>query len=164
MKAGILEKVMTRRYGQPTMSIRRGLPARCWNLDRPDESAALYVGMKWNSEAGARYASLKPIYGNLFGGFLIKDTLKVSILMPQEVYGVMNITYLRNIPEVRHAMARDPAIDYFMHEHGIKYFGLKRGEFYEYDIETDELDCLGPIEQALNTILEDWDEIVEEFP
>jgi hypothetical protein len=47
--------------------------------------------MKWSGSLGARYASLKDIYGNAFGGFLIKSALKVAMLPRQTVYGLRNI-------------------------------------------------------------------------
>ncbi len=157
MKTGLLERVMTRRYGRPTMGIRHGLPAKCWNLHDPDHAAAFYVGMKWNSAAGAQYTPLKEIYGDVFGGFLIKNILKVAVLLPREVYGLWNIEELRDLPQVRHALVRDPAVDYFMDAANVWYYGHRRGDLYVYDTATDELDSLGPIEQALEELLEDWE-------
>jgi hypothetical protein len=58
-------------------------------------------------------------------------------------------------PDVQHAIARDPAIDYFMDEANVLFYGIKAGELYVFDSETDELDSLGPIEPALETLMDE---------
>lgn len=162
MKTGLLEIVLTRRYGKPAISMDEGLPARCWNLDDPDHSSALYVGMKWIKPWDSRFASLKGIYGDVFGGFLIKNTLKVAVLVPRKVYGLWNIDELRMQPEVQHALVRDPAIDYFMDEHNVLFYGVKGELLYVFDAETDELDSLGPIEVALDNLMDEWESVLDE--
>ena len=37
MEAGLLEKILTRHYGQPSTSIRDGMRAKLWNTDHPDD-------------------------------------------------------------------------------------------------------------------------------
>jgi hypothetical protein len=164
MNKGLLEKIMTRRYGEPVLSTRHGLQARCWNLHTPDDSGALYVGMKWTEPWASRYASLKELYGDIFGGFLVKNTLKVAVLLPREVWGLWNIEELRVQPYVQYALEKDPDIDYFMDENGVLYFGIKGGQLYVFDIETDELDCLGPVEQALETLMDEQEALWRELP
>ncbi len=162
MKTGILETILRRRYGRPVVGIRRGLHARCWNQDQFDYSTVLYIGMKWKGAEAARFATLKDLYGDALGGFLIKNTLRIAVLVPREIYGVWNIDELRALPQVQHAITLDPAVDYFMDEHNVLFYGVKRGDLYVFDSETDELDCLGPVEPALEAILANWETILEE--
>jgi hypothetical protein len=154
MTTGLLERILSRRYGKPTISTRHGLPARLWKLDDPNFSAALYVGMTWTDQWTLRFGSLKGIYGDVFGGFLVKNTLKVAVLLPREVWGLWNIDEFRIQPSVRRALARDPAVDYFMDEDMVLFYGIKRGQLYVFDAETDELDSLGPVEPALQTVMD----------
>ena len=162
MEAGLLEKILRRRYGQPVVGIRRGLHARCWNPDEFDYSTVLYIGMEWSGAASARFASLQGIYGDSLGGFLIKNTIKIAALVPRDIYGVWNIDELRALPQLQHAIALDPDVDYFMDEHNVLFYGAKRGDLYVFDSQTDELDCLGPVEQALETVLADWEAVMNE--
>jgi len=140
------------------MSIDEGFPARCWNLNDPDYSSALYMGMKWTKPWDFRFASLQEIYGDVFGGFLIKNTLKAAILLPRNVYGLWNIEDLRVQPQVRHALARDPSIEFFMDAYMVYFYRVKAGQLYMFDAETDELDSLGPIEPALETIMDEFED------
>jgi hypothetical protein len=157
MRTGLLEKVLMRRFGQPVLCIDEGLAAKSWDGKPPNEQALLYVGMKWHGLLGARYASLREIYGNAFGGYLLKNSLKVAVLVPREVYGLWNIDELRMLPAVQHAQVLDPAIDYFMDAANVWYYGHKAGELWVYDTTFDELDCPGPIEPALEELMEQWD-------
>jgi hypothetical protein len=160
MKQGLLEKILTRRYGAPTLCIRDGLAAKCWNKDDTDREAWLYIGMKWKGEAGARVRGLEEIYGDSFGGVLIKNILRAAILAPRQLYSVWNIDELRDRPAVRHALVMDPAIDYFMEAYNVYFYGIKKGHLYVFDVETDELDSLGSVEPALETV---FDELAESF-
>ena len=125
--------------------------------EKPDYSSILYLVRKWPGELQMRFGPLKEIYGNAFGGFVVGDSLKVAVLLPRTVYGLWNIDDLRMHPRVQHATARDPAIDYFMDEANVLFYGIKAGELYVFDSETDELDSLGPIEQALETLMDEVD-------
>jgi hypothetical protein len=158
MKPGHLEKMLVRRYGQPVSCVRDGMVTRRWNTGHPDREAILYVGMKWSGIPGTRFASLREIYGDAFGGFLIGDTLRAALLTPRKVYALWNINDLRMQPEVQNALVRDPAIDFFMDAYNVYFYGLKRGQLYVFDAEMDELDSLGPIEPALETLMDQWEE------
>jgi hypothetical protein len=155
MKAGLLESILSRRHGQPVTALGDGMVTRRWNTGHPDREALLYVGMKWSGISGTRFASLKEIYGDAFGGFLIGDTLRAALLSPRKVYALWNIDDLRMQPEVQHALARDPAIDFFMDAYNVYFYGIKRGQLYVFDAETDELDSLGPIEPALEKVMDE---------
>jgi hypothetical protein len=162
MKQGLLERILILRYGQPTEGIRRGLHAHCWNPDEFDFSTVLYMGMQWKGMNGLRFESLKEIYGDAFGGFLIKNTLKVANLLPRKVYGIWNIDDLRTLPTVQHALVIDSGVDYFMDQYNVYYYGIKRGELYEFDSATDELNSLGPVESAVHTLLDDIEDALKD--
>ncbi len=157
MKTGLLEQILIQRYGQPVTSVGDGVIRECWNADDPDNSSILYVPMKWYGEAGTRFASLKEIYGSAYGGFLVGDSVKIAVLSPCQIWGLWNIDDLRIQPEVQHAQVMDPAIDFFMDASNVWFYGHKKGELYVFDAETDELDSLGPIEPALETLIDEWE-------
>ncbi len=158
MKTGLLEKILVRRYGRPKFSVDGALIQQCWNVDETDNSSVLYVGMKWEGRLGTRFASLKKIYGDAFGGFLVGDSLKIAVLLPRKIWGLWRIDELQMLPPVRKALAMDPAIDFFMDAANVEYYGHKAGELYVFDTVTDELDSLGPIESALETLMDQWEE------
>jgi hypothetical protein len=56
----------------------------------------------------------------------------------------------------------DPAIDYFMDQYNVYYYGIKRGELYAFDSATDELDSLGPVESAVQTLLDDIEDALKD--
>jgi hypothetical protein len=163
MNKGLLERILTRRYGQPVTSLEGGLVQQGWNANEPDNSCTLYVGMKWNTLSGLRFGSLKGIYGNAFGGFLARDVLTVAVVGPREVPGLLPLDEFRMLAPVQYASTLDPAIDFFMDAAGIWYYGIKKGELWVFDTERDELDCLGKIEPALETLLDDWEEAGEDL-
>ena len=87
----------------------------------------------------------------------MKNTLKVAVIPDHEIYGLWNMSDLRELPAVQHALARDPAVEYFMDSDNVWYYGIKKGELYVFDAEFDELDSLGPVEPALHTLMEEWE-------
>jgi len=58
---------------------------------------------------------------------------------------------------VQSALLMDPAIDYFMEAANVWYYGLKGTELYVFDSEFDELDSLGPVEPALEEVIDRWE-------
>jgi hypothetical protein len=163
MKTGLLERVLIRRYGEPVLRMSEGMATKCWNTEQPDDEAVLYVGIKWHGRLGTRFASLKGIYGDAFGGYLIKNTLKVSVVLPRNVYGLWRIDEIQMLSPVKQALEMDPAIDFFMDEDNVLYYGHKEGELYVFDRDTDELDSLGPIEPALHTRMDEWEAAVKDL-
>jgi len=157
MRTGLLEQALTRRYGRPMACRKEDVNARCWNRQRPDDDSVLYMGMNWNTRLGIRFASLRGIYGDAFGGFLVGDCLKVAVLMPRKIYGLGRIDELQMLPPVGRALEMDSAIDFFMDSANVWYYGHKTGELWVFDSETDELDSLGPVEPALDMLIEQWE-------
>jgi hypothetical protein len=162
MKTGLLERILTRRYGPPLSCIRDGMAAKSWNYAHPDDEAVLYMGMTWKGRPGLYYASLQDIYGDAYGGILIKNTLRAAVLVPRHLFAVWDIDELRELPAVQHALVMDPAIDYFMDAYNVYYYGIKAGDLYVFDAEMDELDCLGPIESAIETLMDEFEAAGEE--
>jgi hypothetical protein len=154
MSMGLLEKVLTRRYGQPNLIISDGMIAKSWRTPYPEDESLLYMGMKWKGEFGARFGSLQDIYGEACGGYLVKNLLKVAVIVPREIYGLWRIDELRSLEAVEHAASMNPAVDYFMDEANVLYYGIKKGELYVFDTDFDELDSLGPVEPALHTVID----------
>jgi len=157
MKTGLLEKVLTRRYGQPTMTTDGNLIQQTWNPSEIDSSSTLYFAMNWKGRLGTRFASLREIYGDAFGGFLIWDCLKVAVLMPRKIYGLWRIDELQLLPPVRYASKLDRDIVFFMDSGNVLYYGHKAGRLYVFDRDTNELDSLGPIEPALQTLMDEFE-------
>jgi hypothetical protein len=158
MKTGLLERILIRRYGQPELSVGDSMALWRWNTCRPRDECILYVGMKWHGRFGHRFASLKQIYGEAFGGFLIGDSLKIAVLLPCDVYGLWRIDELQTLPPVRRALEIDPDIEFFMDAANVWYYGHKKGELYVFDTETHELDSLGPVEPALEALMDQWED------
>lgn len=158
MITGILETVLVRRYGQPELSVGDSLAIWRWNTRRPHDECILYLGMKWRGQFGHRFASLKEIYGEAFGGFLIGDSLKVAVLLPRKIYGLWRIDELQMLPPVKRALQLDPSIEFFMDAANVWYYGHKAGELYVFDAETDELDSLGPVEPAFEALMDQWED------
>jgi hypothetical protein len=154
MKTGLLERILTRRYGKPELCIRDGMAAKHWDTGFPNDEALLYAG-KWPGILAVRFASLKEIYGDTYGGFLFGDSLRAANLLSREIYALWNMDEFRVQPEVQHALVLDPAVDYFMDSFNIYFYGIKRGQLYVYDAGTDEFDSLGPIEAALEERLDE---------
>ena len=55
---------------------------------------------------------------------------------------------------MHHAVVKDPAVDYFMDEANVRFYGMKKGQLCVFDAEFDELDSLGPVEPALHTLMD----------
>jgi hypothetical protein len=43
-------------------------------------------------------------------------------------------------------------------------YGIKAGHLYVFDAETDELDPLGPVEHALETVMDEYESAKAEIP
>jgi hypothetical protein len=49
----------------------------------------------------------------------------------------------------------DPAVEYFMEDSNVWFYGMKKGDLYVFDAEFDELDSLGPIETAIHKTMDE---------
>ena len=66
----------------------------------------------------------------------------------------MNGIMILSQPDLKRALAMDPAIEYFMEDSNVWFYGMKKGDLYVFDAEFDELDSLGPIGPAIHTVMD----------
>ncbi len=161
MKNSLFEKILNKRYGKPIISEKGNLIEKRWGKENDDVSSVLYVDMKDYGISWSCISRLKYLYGDIIGGFLIGNSLKIASLSPQPIFGLYTIDELQKQPEVQKALSIDQNVDFFMDASNVWYYGLKLGELFVYDIETDELESLGPVEMALETLLDEWESVIE---
>lgn len=58
----------------------------------------------------------------------------------------------------------DPELTFFMDASNVWYYGYKAGNLYVFDVETDEFDLLGPIEPALEQLMDEWEAAGSDVP
>jgi hypothetical protein len=51
----------------------------------------------------------------------------------------------------------DPELSFFMDASNVCFYGHKQGRLFVYDAPFDELDDIGPIESALEELIERWE-------
>ena len=155
---GILEKLLTKRYGDPRVIAGAPYAEYRWRDDVARSSSILYKSFEWNNDLERRLGVLRDVYGDVVGGFVLGDSLKISTLRRPKVYGLYPIEELQQQPEVVLALRTDPAICFFMDSANVWFYGLKNGELLVYDSETEELDRLGPIEIELERLISEWEQ------
>jgi hypothetical protein len=159
--SGIFHKVLTKRYGTPKLISSRGFIANEWNSEDERKRCKLYVGMIWNGENEACKRDYRDLYGDVLGGFMLGDSLKIATLAEIEIYGLYRIEELQRRPEVLEAKTIDPDIRFFMDSANVWFYGCKNGYLYVYDGETEELDQLGFIETEIEKLLIQWEEAID---
>ena len=161
MKNGLFEKILNKRYGKPTISEKGYLIEKIWGKENDDVASVLYVDMKDYGVTCSCISWLKYLYGDSIGGFLIGNSLKIASLSAKPIFGLYTIYELQKQPEVQKALSIDQNVDFFMDASNVWYYGLKSGELFVYDTETFELDPLGPVEMALETLIDEWESVIE---
>jgi len=154
---GLLELLLLDRYGEPIVVACTPHSEYRWNNAAETLSCILYKSADFE-DAGTRFPILHPLYGDAVGGFLLGDSLKLSMLQGPKVFGLYQIAELQAHPEVRHANSLDPTICFFMDSANVWYYGSKDDQLYVYDSETDELDSLGPVRSGLEQLLTEWEQ------
>lgn len=154
----LIEDVLTERYGVPTIVPGAHVAEYRWNEHSEPLSCLLYKALTPSATAEGELNVLRPIYGDVLGGFLLLDSLKLAMLAGPAVYGLHAIDELRAQPEVRDASTLDPDIQFFMDAANVWFYGMKEGELYVYDSETAELTRLGPFDQAIRELLQQWEQ------
>lgn len=157
MRISIFETILNRRYGNPIVSLKDQLVEKSWYATKSGLSSVLYLRRESFVEAVFRYGSIHEIYGEIIAGFLLGTYLKVSSLFSHQIYGLYTIEDLARQPEVQQALHIDQDIVYFMDASNVWYYGCKAGELFVYDAETAELDSLGPVEQAMEHLFDEWE-------
>jgi hypothetical protein len=150
---GTLSSLLTRQFGASSPSSAGD--AQHWNTGDAMRECVLFDSLQWTTDLRNAWGILEQIYGDARGGFLLGDTLKVAVLDGPAVFGLPTIEQLHERPEVQQASELEPRICYFMDSANVWFYGLKDSQLFVYDAETDELDCLGDIEQALKRLLEE---------
>ncbi len=153
---GILERVLVRRYGEPDETYMEGMRAKIWGAGTASVSV-LYYSADWTRPPASEFRVHQPIYGTCCGGTLVDDSLKVAMPSSEKLFGIYRLHELGERMEVKHAMALDPELAFFMDASNVCYYGHKHGRLFVYDTTFDELYESGPIESALEEIIAQWE-------
>lgn len=155
--SGLIEILLTERYGQPIVIPSEPLAEYRWNDEIESSRSILYKTLVWKEELCARFADLTTVYGDAVGGSILLGSLKVSMLVGPKVFGLYRIKDLQRTPSVLRALEHDASVCFFMDAANVWYYGVKGQELYVFDSETDELDCLGPVQSGLSKLLSEWE-------
>ena len=153
---GILERVLVRRYGQPDETYKEGMRAKIWGAGTASVSV-LYYSTDWTRSPASNFRVHQQIYGACCGGTLVDDSLKVAMPSSTKLFGVYQLHELNERMEVKHAMALDPELAFFMDASNVCYYGHKYGRLFVYDTTFDELYERGPIESELEEVMAEWE-------
>jgi hypothetical protein len=152
---GILEKVLVDLNGPAEIVEGHPFREKRWNSGGPD-CDVLYFGTDWTTKPAVDLKMHKALYGDACGGFLAGNSLKVAMLSSRTVFGLYTIEELLALPPVQRARELDAAVQYFMDAANVWYYGHKNGGLFVYDVESDEVDELGPLEKELLKLIEEW--------
>jgi hypothetical protein len=159
---GLLQEVLTNRYGPAELVHSDGIPEARWLSGEPERKSVLYLGMQWDDPTKARYSGNHSLYGNAIGGFLIGGSLKVATLGGHNIYGLYTVEELSAQPEVQSALELQSDVSFFMDAANVWFYGHKKGKLYVFDAETGELDELGPLASELERVILDWEQTSRE--
>src|SRR2546427_11362703 len=99
--AGILEAILTRRYGKPETAVRHTFQTRVWNSRSERDSCELYWGMEWDHGSLQKCQADRKVNGDAFGGSLVGASLKVATLAGAHVYETYQIEESQSHKNVR---------------------------------------------------------------
>lgn len=155
---GLLEKVLTCRYGTPESEPNNGMIAKYWR--RADSHASiLYFDRDSEKRAQTDATVHSVLYGDCCGGKLIGGALKIATLRDCSVWDLYNLRELSQQPEVLRAQALFAGVEYFMDAANVWFYGHRGGYLYVYDAEVDEVYELGTLESALDIIFDEWEAV-----
>lgn len=156
--SGLVEDVLTERYGSPMIVTGLELTEYRWNDDREAFRCHLYKPPALHTADTGRFVVLRRVYGDALGASLLLGSLRLAMVAGPRVYGLYAIDELRAQPEVRQASIRDPEIEFFMDASNVWFYGMKGRELYCYDSETGELYGMGDFEEAFRELLDSWEQ------
>jgi hypothetical protein len=157
-QTGLLEKVLTCRYGAPECEPNNGMIAKYWR--RGDAHASiLYFDSNSEKHAQAEVTVHSVLYGDCCGGKLIGGALKIATLRDCNVWDLYNLCELSRQPEVLRARTLLVDVEYFMDAANVWFYGHRNGHLYVYDSAADEVYELGTLEHALSIILDEWEAV-----
>ena len=155
---GTIEKILRERYGDPVVVPMTSGAEYRWNQQNESWRCVLYKAADLLTSTTLVSGPLRRIYGDIVGGSLLLDSLKVATIRQTDIYGLYTLGDLSMQPEVADAKRIDSAIEFFMDASNVWFYGVKENELYVYDSGTCKLDTLGPIEEAVSQLLEEWEQ------
>ncbi len=156
----MIHEILTTRYGKASTVQTDSYVEHRWNDDDDTRRCILFMGEpEWPFSVLDDLPVLRRIYDGCIAGVLIGDSIRLATLVRREIYGLYSIDQLRRQPEVRRALQLDPDVHYFMDAANVWFYGEKDGRMCVFDGETQELDVLGELAQAMGSILDQWDAV-----
>jgi hypothetical protein len=153
---GHIESVLITRYGKPSLAREHLDTVWTWSESNPESKSVLYEPLQIGPPS-VHDGILNPVYGNFRGGFLISDSLRVSLRSGASIFGLATIDELSQYPEVRRALELTPDALYFMDAANVWFYGVCQDRLVVYDSDSDESYELGAIETALTHLLAEWE-------
>lgn len=102
---------------------------------------------------------LANLYGDSCGGSLLGGALKLATLVGCHLWGLYDLIELSQQPEVHQAKILVPGAEFFMDASNIWFYGYEDNYLLVYDAELHEIDTLGPLENALDTVFDQWEAV-----
>jgi hypothetical protein len=155
--SGVLEQVLTRRYGAPIVQANTECKNLVWNATEEGRKCVLCKPLEWTTSLRSNCGSLEAIYGKAIGGHLLGDALRVALLSNHGTFSLYSIEELNGQPEVQRANQLSPQTRFFMDAANVWFYGIENDKLIVYDAETDEIDNLGPVDAALDQLLDEWE-------
>lgn len=153
---GIIETILTRLCGSPTVEPGEKLDQYRWNTGSDAGESVLYKHTRESDIPAVDTPTvLRQIYGDAIGGSLVGGTVKVAVVVGS-VFGLYALDELQAQPEVVRALRKDARITFFMDAANVWYYGVKGSDLVVYDAETDELDDLGIVETEIERLVRQW--------
>ena len=152
---GLVEKLLTARYGRPGIEPSGDVKDCRWQ--EVGERSVLHKGLSWDAALRQQYGPLEELYGDARGGSIMGGSLKIALIRGPDTFDLYLIDELQSQPEVLRASTHDSAVCFFMDAANVWFYGVKDAQLFSYDAESDELDCMGPLEQAMAALLEEWE-------
>ena len=101
---GLLEQVLTGRYGDAEIVPSQPFTEYLWNPNDECFRAVLYKRSSWDRFLLERFQTMKDIYGDAVGGCLVGESVKVAMLHGPAVFGLYSIGELQAQKEVSDAL------------------------------------------------------------
>lgn len=152
------EHLLTERYGEPVVTSQARFLEYRWKTDVTSRQSVLYKPLFWTDAMRRQYGALEQVYCDVVGGLLLGGSIKLATLRGPELYGLYPIEEFWRQPEVQAALQHDPSLCFFMDSANVWFYGVKGDQLHLYDSETYELEQLGPVVPALESLLAQWEE------
>jgi hypothetical protein len=161
---GILEQVLCRRYGDPSVDCYGDALLYRWAFLEERLHSVLYKFSASTPESSVLATPLQEVYGDFLGGSLLGGSLKVAMWGGPDVFGLYRLDELQARPVVRRASHYESSLCFFMDAANVWYYAVKNEHLYVLDTDTDEIDCLGATGTALHGLLTEWEQAEANWP